>query len=324
MNTIRSAKDQIQALLDRLNDPARSQEALLALLSQGRCAVPALAGFLRSSKPSTVAEPRLLAVEGLDILKSGEALEALIEVATERLEEISDPVVRLAEETVASRAALALADFDETHARATLLRLLHRKPLAGVAEAFEKLRDDRAIPYLTEWLEDDFVSEPASRAILACGAAAVTHLLASLQEKKTRYESETGMSQRRRARILEILADPARAEDVAPVEYLLQDPAECVRLNAVQLFLRCGALPQKLAAYHSGLTLLDSRDNAIHSTCQELLVDYFHLGSHFVQKEIDRRRALGESEEPAYPRETTLAILIRIARGCGEQREQPL
>ncbi|MGH9395921.1 MAG: hypothetical protein ACRD18_03590 [Terriglobia bacterium] len=102
---------------------------------------------MRTSKLSTVAEPRLLAVEGLSILKGGQALEVLIEVATESLGDIPDPVVRFAEEAVASRAAFALADFTDASAHEALLKLLHRKPLAGVAEAFEKLRDTHALPH---------------------------------------------------------------------------------------------------------------------------------------------------------------------------------
>lgn len=316
-------KEGSEPLIEQLCNPARSNQALLALLAKGKESVPILVEFLRTSKPSTVAEARLLAVEGLGILKGIEALETLIKVATEHLEDIPDPVVRFAEEAVASRAALALTDFNDPTARGALLGLLHRKPLAGVAEAFEKLRDDRAIPYLIEWLEEDFVSEQASRAILACGRIAIPYLLASLQEKKIRYGSETGMSQRRRARILDLLVDLADTEEIDSIQGLLQEPVEAVRRSAVQLFLRCGTLPQKLAAYQSALTLLDSRDNGIRNACQELVAAYFHLGSHFVRDEIERRHARGESEKPGYPRETTLAILVRIVRNSSRQKGEP-
>lgn len=311
-----------ESLIEQLINPARSSQALLALLAKGKDSVPLLVEFLRASKPSTVAEARLFAVEGLGILKGSQALEALIQVAAEPLEDIPDPAVRFAEEAVASRAAFALADFDDPNARRTLLEMLDRKPLAGVAEAFEKLRDGRAIPRLIEWLGEDFVSEQASRAILACGRTAIPQLRASLQVKKTRYGSETGMSQRRRARILCLLADLADAEEIDSIQDLLQDSIEPVRLSAVQLFLRCGTLPQKLAAYQSGLILLDTRDNGIRNRCQELLASFFHLGSQLVQEEIERRRVWGESEEAAYPRETTLAILVRIARKSGNRKEQ--
>ncbi len=323
MMAVHFNKEESDPLIEQLCDPSQSNKAILGLLARGKSSVPALVAFLRTSKPATIAEPRLLAVEGLSILKGDQALGALIEVATERLEEIPDAAVRLAEETVASRAALALADFADASARDALLGLLHRKPLVGVAEAFEKLRDYRAIPSLIGWLEEDFVSESSSRAILAVGRVAVPHLLASLEEKKICNGSETGMSQRRRARILEILADLARTEEIAPIQNLLQEPAEAVRFKAVQLFVRCGTLSQKMVAYASGLALLDSRDNAIRSECEALLATYFHLGSRLVEEEIERRRALGESAEPSYPRETTLATLVRIARNSGRRKERP-
>lgn len=123
-----SAQERLRRLITQLADPSRNSQALLVLLAEGEETVPVLAEFLRSSKPSSLPEPRFLAVEGLGILKGPEALEALITVATEKLGEISDPVVRLAEETVVSRAALALADFpDESLARETLLELLKEK-----------------------------------------------------------------------------------------------------------------------------------------------------------------------------------------------------
>jgi PBS lyase HEAT-like repeat len=181
---------------------SRSGEALMALLALGRDSVPALVGFLRSTKPSSLPEGRLLAVEGLSILKGPAALAALIVVATQSLANIRDPAVRLGEETVASRAASALADFPDPHAREALLELLNEKPLIGVAEAFEKLGDPRAIPRLVSWLGEDFVAEAAGRAIVVCGCAAVPALLDSLRAKDEWYGSESGKSQRRRARAL--------------------------------------------------------------------------------------------------------------------------
>jgi len=100
-----------KALLEQLGDPSRSSRALLALLMQGHDGVQALVEFLRTSKPSSLPEARLMAVEGLSIVKDPEALSALIDVAGEPLDAISDPVIRLAEQTVASRAARILGDF---------------------------------------------------------------------------------------------------------------------------------------------------------------------------------------------------------------------
>jgi len=313
-----SARKAISRLIRELDDPRLGNQALLALLTKGDEAVPPLAEFLRSSKPSSLPEPRLLAVEGLSILKGQEALAVLMEVASERLGEIPDPAVRFAEEKVASRAARTLADFpDEPRARETLLFLLDQKPLTGTAEAFEKVQDFRAIPRLVEWLEDDFVADAAWRAIVACGPASVPALLSSLQEKHERYGTETGMSQRRRARILSILCELATQESVAGLEDLLDDPVDGVRWHAVRLLLEKGDAAQQRNALQGAIEFLDSVDNFTRSECEELLLVHFGLARGLIEVEIHRREALGESGENYEPRETTLAILYRIFRkGC--------
>jgi HEAT repeat protein len=306
-------KDQAQPLIQQLRDPSRSSQALLALLGKGKDAVPALAEFLRSSKPSSLPEPKLLAVDALSILKGPESLDALITVATEALGEIPDPVVRLAEETVASRAARALADFAEPRARGALLRLLEQKPLIGVAEAFEKLKDARAIPYLISWLEDDFIAEPAARAIRAYGPPALPSLLKSLTEKHSLHGSETGMSQRRRARILEIVAEMVH-EEISSVEHLLDDPVEGVRLNAARAVLNRGNHTQQERAFATALRLLDSFDRYLRASSEEILVAHFQVGPELIEEEIRERKRAGEPEDQFFPRESTLAILLRIRR----------
>lgn len=314
-----SRQEGTNRLIRELGDPRRSNQALLALLARGDDAVPALAEFLRSSKPSSLPEPRLLAVEVLSILKGHEALRALIEVARETLAEIADPVVRFAEETVVSRAALALVEFpDEPHAREALFFLLREKPLIGVAEAFEKVKDRRAVPRLVEWLEEDFVAEPAQRAIVACGPSGVPALLRSLREKHEKYGTETGMSQRRRARIISILGELAAPASIEGLEDLLGDPIDAVRWNAVRLFLGKGNALQQQRAFRVAMEFIHSSDNFIRSDCEELLVAHFDIGSELINEEIRRRHIAGESEENYKPRETTLAILIRILRKGGE------
>jgi HEAT repeat protein len=310
-----------ERLIEQLDDPSRCNRALLALLVKGEDGVRALARFLLSSKPSSLPEARLLAVEGLSILKGPEALSALVSVACERLDEISDPVVRLAEETVASRAALALADFPKPRAREALLKLLEGKPLVGVAEAFEKSWDLRAIPYLVFWLEDDFVAEAASRALRVCGRMAFPTLVESLGEKHIQHDRETGMSQRRRARILEILADIIREGEVDLIQDLLDDPVESVRLNAARAVLARGNRCQRERAFGVALRLLDSMDRRVRTSSEEILLAHFSVGAHVVEEAIRQRQLAGESERQFFPKESTLAILLRIRRNPRQSME---
>jgi HEAT repeat protein len=309
------------ALLEQLGDPSRSSQALLALLMKGRDGVRALVEFLRSSKPSSLPGARLMAVEGLSIVKDPEALSALIDVAGEPLDAISDPVFRLAEQTVASRAARILADFPNPRAREALLKLVKGKPLVGVAEAFEKSWDLRAIPYLVSWLEEDFVAEAASRALRVCGRFAFSPLIDSMGEKHLQYERETGMSQRRRARILEILDDLIRGDEVCLIEGLLDDPVEAVRLNAARAVLNRGNRAQQERAFEVALHLLDSPERNVRTLSEEILLGHFDVGADLVEQEIRRRGLAGESAQQFFPQESTLVILLRILKKGRQLRE---
>ncbi len=314
---------EVKDLIERLNDPIRCDQALMALIGVGKEVVPALAEFLLTSKPSSLPQARLLAVEGLGLLKGDGALDTLIAVATARLAEIPDPVVRLAEESVVSRAALALADFSASRSLETLLRLVAGKPLVGVAEAFEKLKDRRAIPHLVDWLEDDFVAEPAARAILAFGRAAMPRLLESLNERRRRHGRETRLSQRRRVRILEILDAFVGAGDIRVLETFLEDPVEEVRLKAANAILNHGNPEQQRAAFTIALRLLDSHARDIHAACEELLRGHYAAGYDLLEEEIQKRIAAGESEHMIFPRESALALLLRIQRQTDRSAEAP-
>ncbi len=318
-----SGRKGIEMLIEQLGDPSRCNQALLGLLVKGESAVPAMARFLNSSKPSSLPEARLLAVEGLSILKGPEALDALIGVARQRLASIPDPLIRLGEETVASRSARALAEFsDEPRVVDTLLELLKGKPLIGVAEAFTKLKDPRAIPGLVSWLEEDFVAEAVRQAIVAYGDTAVPVLLDSLRYKQIRNGSETGASQRRRARLLEIICDLAKPACLDGLEDLPDDAVDRVRWNAVRLFFDKGSIAQQRRAFRVGMKFLDSSDNLLRAECEDLLLSHFRSGRDLIHKEIQRRRIMGEPAENLQPRETTLAILQRIFRKGSEVNKQ--
>jgi HEAT repeat protein len=309
-----SSDSEISALTEQLLDPCRSNVALLELLARGKKSVPALVEFLRTSKPSTVSEGRSLAVEGLRILKGREALEALIKVAARQLEMIPDPVVRLAEEMVSSAAARALADFPDLRARQTLLQMLDAKPLLGVTEALEGLKDDRAIPGLIVWLEEDFVAEAAARAIAAVGRPAVPHLLRSLGFRRMVQGAETKMSERRRARVLQLLDMLADPSEVVLAAGCLENSAEGVRWSAAQMLIRRGTGALRERALDVALEFLDSADNRIRADCEELLKSHFEIGRERIEEEIYLRRQIGEPDRPLEVRESALEILERIRR----------
>ncbi len=301
-------------LLQQLTDPSRSSQALLALMLRANEGAHALADYLRTSKPSSLPEARLLAVEGLSTLKGPEAFSALVYVAGERLDEIADPVIRLAEETVASRAAEALGDFPGPLARDVLLELAKGKHLIGVAEAFAKSWDVRAVSYLVSWLGDDFVAEAAGRALRRGGRSAFSALIDSLREERGAQEIETRMSRRRRARILEILDELILPDEIHLIEDLLDDPIEMVRLNTARIVLSRGSPVQRNRAIHAALSLLDSTTRVVRAQCEEILQEHFEVGHSLIKQEIERRESLREFPNQFFPRESTLRILLRIER----------
>jgi len=168
--------------------------------------------------------------------------------------------------------------------------------------------DLRAIPYLVSWLEDDFAADAAS-APSPWRRFAFSPLIESLREKHTRFGHETGMSQRRRARILEILDDLMRSEEIHLIEDLLDDLVEIVRLNAARVVLNKGAGTQQEHAFEVGLRLLDSSDRAVRASSEEIVLENFAVGHHLVEQEIPeagtrRRISAGvfpQGEHPRYP-----------------------
>jgi HEAT repeat protein len=317
-----SSEEKMRELVSQLEDPSHANAALDALLALGRVSVPSLAAFLRASRPSSLPEARLLAVEGLAILRGKEALDALIAVAGRDWATIRDPAIRLGEEVVVSSVARALADFPEPRAHQTLLQMVKGKRLLGVAEAFEKLKDPRAVPWLATWLQDDFVAEAAGRALIATGKSAVPWLLVELRERDTVCQQEGAANERYRARILEVL-ETLTGDTIPQVfERHLDDPAEVVRWQAARGLVRHGNPLQRRRALAAVVRLLDSASNAMRTDAEDLLLENLHLCSDMIDEEIRQRRANGEPEKPPTARETTLEILLRIERrvaACGKE-----
>ena len=143
---------------------------------------------------------------------------------------------------------------------------------------------------------------------------AFSALVESLGKKDIPHDRETGTSQRRRARILEILADILRGEEVDLVEAMLDDPAEAVRLNTARAVLARGTRVQQEHAFEIALRMLDSSDRGVRAGSEEMLVEHFGVGDHLVEREIRRRELAGESAQEFFPKESTLVILHRIRK----------
>jgi len=143
----------------------------------------------------------------------------------------------------------------------------------------------------------------------------VSHRVAAAHPKQEhpRHGDERGASRRRRARILAILAELAPPESVDGLEDLLDDSDQGIRSKAVELFLDKGRPVPRRRAFRAAIELLQSSDGSVRADVERLLLTYLDVGSDLLGEEIEDRRLKGEVEE-FWPRETPLAILLRIER----------
>ncbi len=116
------------------------------------------------------------------------------------------------------------------------------------------------------------------------------------------------MSKRRRARILEILADVIQGEEVALIEQFLDDSIEAVRLNAARAVLNRGIPVQRERAFKVALRLLDSLDRNVRAGSEDILLEHFGVGADLVAEEIRQRQLAAESDRQFFPKESILRI----------------
>jgi hypothetical protein len=145
----------IEALIEKLESIHDTDRGAVELIAMGHRAVPALRDFLLNGRPSTVFQPRMVAVEVLG--KIG-AKEVLLEYLKAR-SHTSDPAARFAEEAVLSTAARELTRWPGEDVAVALIDLMREKPLPGACDAAGQLRLNSAVPYLVDALADD-VSRP--------------------------------------------------------------------------------------------------------------------------------------------------------------------
>jgi len=145
----------IEALIEKLQSIHESDRGAIELIAMGDRAVPALRQFLLSGKPSTVFQPRLVAVEALGRIGAKDVLLEFLKTPGQT----ADPAVRFAEEGVRSTAARELTRWPGEDVAAALIDIMREKPLPGACDAAGQLHLNSAAPYLVDALADD-VSRP--------------------------------------------------------------------------------------------------------------------------------------------------------------------
>jgi hypothetical protein len=141
----------VEELIEKLESIHESDRGAAELIAMGYRAVPALRDFLLNGRPSTVFQPRMVAVEVLGKIGGKEVLLEYLKAPSHT----SDPATRFAEEAVRSTAARELARWPGEDVAVTLIDVMREKPLPGACDAAGQLRLNSAAPYLVDALADD-------------------------------------------------------------------------------------------------------------------------------------------------------------------------
>jgi hypothetical protein len=62
-------------------------------------------------------------------------------------------------------------------------------------------------------------------------------------------------------------------------------------------------------------------DRGVRTNSEEILLAHFGVGAHLVEEAIRQRQLAGESERQFFPRESTLAILLRVSKKGTQSKE---
>lgn len=235
--------------LDNLQWNVQVQAEIMGL---GARAVPALVQFLHEPT-GQFPDGKVLAAEALGRLSSQAALDGLIAALDPRRLDQPAPVLRLSEETVQDAVARQLGRIGNRCAVPALIEALRRHHLIGAGEALLQFREERALPWLVEGLEDAFKRPRLAGIIRGLGPAAIGPLIETLSKRRWYAEEELLPSLERRATALRLLGELAAKEALPHMREALTDPSDVVRMEAA---VALGRLAEGDAGREAGHTLL--------------------------------------------------------------------
>jgi hypothetical protein len=213
-----------EALIDKLQSIHESDRGAIELIAMGDQAVAALRQFLLGGKPSTVFQPRQIAVEALARIGAKEVLLEFLKAP----EQAADPAVRFAEDAVRSTAARELLRWPGEEVATVLIDIMREKPLPGACDAAGQLHLNSAAPYLVDALADDFSRPHAMDALRRMPEAARPLLIdAALLWLMNSGSDENPALHRRALAAVRILSDlDVSADDAALLGPLMasEDP----------------------------------------------------------------------------------------------------
>src|SRR6266571_4979037 len=140
--------DEIWALIAELQALRHGERTVAKLVACGRRAIGPLQTLLFYGKPSSIYQPRQLAVEALADLGAQDVLMAYLRLP----KDIPDAVVRFGEEAVESTAARLLATWRTDDVFTFLLTLARERTRVGLIEALGAFGRPEALPFLAKAL----------------------------------------------------------------------------------------------------------------------------------------------------------------------------
>jgi HEAT repeat protein len=254
--------------LDNLRWNLQVQADVLRL---GERAVPALIDFLHGPT-SQFPEGRVLAAEALGRIGGEGAFQGLLKALHPRRVEHLSPVLRLSEETVQDAVARQLGRLGDRRAVPALIEALRLHCLLGAAEALAQFREPNALPGLVRALEDAFKRDRLSGLVLEWGRAAIPHLMATLEQRRTNEDEELLPSLERRAEALRLLGLLHAGEAVNSIRSALRDRYAKVRTEAALALVAVEDRESVLEAVPALLAGLTHPDFLQRDRCAEALI----------------------------------------------------
>jgi HEAT repeat protein len=298
----------LQDLMQQLNTASQCDQAAAKLVLCGRRVIPALQSFLLDGRPSVVYQPRRAAVEALGSLG---AKDSLAQYLTSR-REIEDAATRFAEESVKNAAARELAKFGTKDVLDLLLdfALPHIRP--GIVDALAELASMEAIPYFLRALEDDVCAASAMEGLRKLGHEAELALVTSALTRLPSVEEERPSSLRRRAKVLEALAEMGPSPETWPfLRGLLEESDAGIVTAAAKLAIVLGNSEEKTRAVRGLLAVLPQADWFLREEIRICLGNLYPEAGPLVEKEYARR---SELPEQARVQDHTLRLLESVRR----------
>lgn len=192
----------LSVALSRLRSLHCDADGVADVVAIGECAIPALKAMLFEREPSGLYQVRCRAAEALGLLGAFDVLEEFLR----EWKSAADPVERLGDDVVASRAARAISQRQDIKTFALLSELTSRRPLAGLVSALASFRRPEAIPTLIDALGEDETRLAAETGLTCFGEAARPLLLSAADRFKVSHDLSE--SQMRKCRsILRLLGE---------------------------------------------------------------------------------------------------------------------